>query len=590
MIVAPLEFYTKEIYRSSAAIFHLLGTRRRDSSHHNSIASLLAGFAHGLEIPVLMAVEAGYSSPIDYSDMLFEYQTSSELQGKVDAWLQSIPKPVGTNRRLGRLDLDIELPIRSFGQYVAEYEADELSTYYIQTSEFAKVVTGEARIFSGRKGTGKSATMNQVQSELYLDRGILVVPIRPTAFELGGLAELVASKTAGHQSEYFMTMLWTYLIYSEIALTALLTEKSKPRSEALGGPLNDLEDLISHLSIDVDGDFSSRIRAAIAKVEGSSIDGGRARGLDEIARGLRIDGLTKLVDVTTKVLSGYNRVAVLIDNLDKNWEPGETKSSVSKLILSLLVASGKIEKEIGNRGNRDLTCTVGLFLRTDIMDSVKEDAREPDKIGYRTVDWNDDQLLVRVLEERYAVNSGQPPEQMWAELFTPEVRGLPTREYYLWRVLRRPRDFIYMANSSLTTAINRKHRIIEPGDILHAEKEYSKFAVEALVVESDSADLELEEVLYEFAGLDSTIAHEDIVELLAEYDQKSNLIPWLMASSFLGVETAEDRFEYVEGASEARRKHRVAERYCKNRDRSLRFRVHPAFRPFLEVRDDDLHL
>ena len=57
--MAPLDFYVKEIYRSSAAIFHLLADRRVRAREHNARASLLAGIAHGFECPVLTVVEHG---------------------------------------------------------------------------------------------------------------------------------------------------------------------------------------------------------------------------------------------------------------------------------------------------------------------------------------------------------------------------------------------------------------------------------------------------------------------------------------------------------------------------------------------------
>lgn len=65
--LAPLDFYAKEIYRSSAAIFHLLAPNRVRSKEHNARASFLAGLAHGLEIPVLLVAEQGFSAPLDSS-------------------------------------------------------------------------------------------------------------------------------------------------------------------------------------------------------------------------------------------------------------------------------------------------------------------------------------------------------------------------------------------------------------------------------------------------------------------------------------------------------------------------------------------
>lgn len=166
---------------------------------------------------------------------------------------------------------------------------------------------------------------------------------------------------------------------------------------------------------------------------------------------------------------------------------------------------------------------------------------------------------------------------------------MPTRDYILWRVLPRPRDIIYLANAALTTAINRKHRTVQESDLVFGEGLYSKFALEALLVESEAQGFDLEEVLYEFAGLDSTIDDKTLTRLLTKFDSAVDIRMWLIKTSFLGVETRGGEFLHIEGESEARRKLLVADRLAKQQGRQVRFRVHPAFRNNLEIRDDDLH-
>lgn len=189
--LAPLDFYVKEIYRSSATLFHLMARRRIKSTEHNARVSFLAGIAHGFELPVLLVTEKDGPVPLDYKDLTFEYTGSAQLISRVDRWLNELPTVPGSNRRLGRLALDIELPIRSFGEYVAEYEKAELANYFISTSEFQSVLGGRTKVFVGRKGTGKTATMTQTSEELRRDRHVLVVPIKPSAYELSGLADAI---------------------------------------------------------------------------------------------------------------------------------------------------------------------------------------------------------------------------------------------------------------------------------------------------------------------------------------------------------------------------------------------------------------
>ena len=134
--LAPLQFYVQQIYRASAAIFHLMAPNRVRAVEHNARASFLAGVALGLDLPVLMVVEQGFVSPLDYKDLLYTYASSAGLQGHVKTWLETLPKAEGSNKRLGRLALDVELPLRSFGQYVAEYETKELTTTSFRQTSF----------------------------------------------------------------------------------------------------------------------------------------------------------------------------------------------------------------------------------------------------------------------------------------------------------------------------------------------------------------------------------------------------------------------------------------------------------------------
>jgi hypothetical protein len=594
--LAPLDFYVKEIYRSSAAVLHLLAPNRIRAREHNARASFLAGIAYGFSIPLLMVVEEGFESPLDYRDLLFVYDSTSELLEHVRTWLDSLPKPAGSNKRLGRLALDIELPIRSFGQYVAEYEREELTDYFVETSEFRSILAGDAKVFVGRKGTGKTATMSQAVIELRRDRRNLVVPVKPSAYELAGLIELVHGLDSESQSEYLMLSLWNYLLYTEIAVRTVKHASEKPAGTGTDTQLPALTRELDELGIDIDDDLSTRLERAINQLTADK------RRENEplqqfVGRRLRLHKLGHLRELVLRTLRDFDRVAVLIDNLDKAWEKGADYRVMGRFILSLLSAIGKVEKEFSKPPGQlqPALVTLTVFLRTDIYDAISKFAREPDKVGVLTVRWQDSELLVRVLEERYAANrlqkKGSPSFDMWEEVLDREVRGLPTRDYLLWRTLPRPRDFIYFANAALTTAINRKHSRITAGDVAFAEKVYSRFAIEALLVESDAEVFDLEEILYEFAGLDSTISESSLRALLTDSSDidQDVLLDWLVRTSFLGVEVRPGEFIHVEGETDSKRQLKVAARYANRNSAEVHFRVHPAFRAFLEVRDDDLH-
>lgn len=590
--LGPLSYYVEEIYRSSAAILHFMKPSRLRADEYNGRLALLAGVARGFELPLLMVAEEGYSPPLDYKDMLFVYPTTAKLTDHVTGWLANLPTPRGSNRRLGRMKLDIELPVRTFGQYVAESESDNLSDYFVPTNEFEAVIAGRASVFTGRKGTGKTATMQQAVEELRADRRILVVAIKPSSYDLAALISLLGRFQDASKRDYFLLNLWCYLLCTEVAIRALRHAQDLPAGLGGGGDIASLSQVVAGLNIEVDGDMSSRLDEVIARALQAS------RGSDDdlmvAAEALRVRWHGSLLTSVRKALHGYDRVAVLVDNLDKTWERGVDFEGISHFLLSLLVTSGRLQGELARpkNGQPSVHMTLTVFLRTDIYDVMTTFAREPDKINPQSIQWQDEELLIRVLEDRYVANRGArdvEPDSLWSEVFAPEVHSLATRDYVLWRALPRPRDIIFLGNASLTTAINRRHGVVLAQDFVHAEEAYSRFAVEALLVESEAQGFNLEEVLFEFAGLDSTVSEADLAEILPSGEEGHAIRNWLIRTSFLGIETRDGSFVHVEGESEARKKVRAAQRLAERLKRPLRYRVHPAFRPYLDIRDDDVH-
>ncbi|MBB1053347.1 hypothetical protein [Dietzia sp. B44] len=590
--LGPLGHYVKLIYRSSAAILHFIKPTRTLAENYNSRLALLAGIVHGFDLPLLMVAEEGYETPLDYKDLLFAYSSTTELTEHVKNWLDNLPTPEGSKRRLGRLKLEIELPIRTFGEYVAESERQELADYFVPTNEFEAVLAGRASVFVGRKGTGKTATMIQSVKELRTDRRILVVPIKPSSYDLSALTSALERFDDSSKREYFLLNLWCYLLLTEVALRAISHAKDLPAGLGADADIAALSERVESLGIDPESDLSTRLDEVI--VDSLRHSNHSQTEMMAAADGLRNRWQVSLMGPLRNSIHKYDRVAVLIDNLDKTWERGVDFEKLSRFLLSLLISSGKLRELLAKSksGQPPVNLTLTAFLRTDIYDVMSTFAREPDKINSMSIQWDDEELLIRVLEDRYVANrSGKKsdPSGLWSELFAPEVHSQPTRDYFLWRALPRPRDLVFLGNAALTTAINRRHDTVLSQDLIHAEGRYSRFAVEALLVESEAQGFDLEELLFEFAGLDSTVPEETLSTILATRPNPDDIRDWLIRTSFLGVETSNSRFVYVEGESEARKKLLAARRLSDRFGRPLHYRVHPAFRPYLEIRDDDVY-
>ena len=94
---------------------------------------------------------------------------------------------------------------------------------------------------------------------------------------------------------------------------------------------------------------------------------------------------------------------------------------------------------------------------------------------FRKIDWSDNELLLRVIEQRFLASRKykEEPEELWERYFCDSVAGVPIKTYLLEHILPRPRDLLFFVKSALSMAVNRKHTRVGENDVLDAEKEYS---------------------------------------------------------------------------------------------------------------------
>lgn len=167
------------------------------------------------------------------------------------------------------------------------------------------------------------------------------------------------------------------------------------------------------------------------------------------------------------------------------------------------------------------------------------------------------------------------------------VLGRSTREFLLWRSLPRPRDLVYLCNACVLNAINHKNQRIQEVDVLAAQEDYSRFAFDALRVEGATSD-ELDEVLLQFAGAPHTMPMSEAMGLIADGSGSSPidaLFSRLIRANFIGLETGADQFDFPAAEQTERRARVLASKLEKSLAREPRVTVHPAFRPYLGIKD-----
>jgi hypothetical protein len=238
------------------------------------------------------------------------------------------------------------------------------------------------------------------------------------------------------------------------------------------------------------------------------------------------------------------------------------------LIIGTILGDGYLSRivteefsRIGQR-KRPVRLSLIVFLRSDIFSYIFREARERDKLIFRRLYWTDPTLLQRIIEERFLESSNREmsPDEVWTKFFVDTIGETPTKDYIVERIVPRPRDIIYLCKASLAHAVNRGHYKIEGEDIAQAEIEYSEYAFNSLEAETSAQIEHLEELLYEFAGVNHIVTRQQIEHFCNKAsinpNQIQNNIDLLCESTFLGPEIEKDRFEFIydDGRSDVVRK------------------------------------
>jgi hypothetical protein len=592
--VQPLSWYGEKAYSSAGVVAHLLSHSREGSQIINAKYSLVSGLAWGFGKPLLMLAEPEYVSPVDYHDLLFNYKSAQEALKYLQQWLAPIEedyrkKVVESDQYTGALKLEVEL--RDFyvqiGEYLAENEAGTLENYYVQTTAYREALAGTRRLFVGRKGTGKTANLVTLAAELRKHKDNVVCLLQPVGYELESLVKMFRLFSERDSKGYVIESLWKFLLLTELANATAAYIEDQPPWVQRDTDEKRLLDFLSEEKGVLRADFSVRLEHSVSALltspPSSSVEQQR-KGISEALHETTVKTLRTMIG---EILSKKARVAILIDNLDKAWVKRADVAHLSEFLLGLFTATDQLINDLSRKDSRRkaVNCTAAIFVRSDIFNQVVEIAREPDKLAVTRLAWKDLEMLSRVVEMRFSAShpGASDGTELWTRFFCPTVKGLPTKEYMLSRVLPRPRDIVYLVKGAISTAVNRGHTRIQEGDIDSAEYEYSRYAMDSIMVENSITLPQLESVLYEFAGSPAILTQTEVASILskAEIPQEKHLdvTNHLIGLSFLGIEVARGNFVY----SDEPREHRKNLVLAFNLSKDRRYCIHPAFWAYLEI-------
>lgn len=599
----PVYWYAQQLWDSLGLLAHFCSSAREGFRLHNARYALVCGMARGFKISTLMISEQDdLLAPMDYRDAFRYYTIPKEAASAVDEWLLPIKhedstlETIKANRSKAlRLATELKDFHLQLGDYIAEDESGSLNSYFVETTVSQDILNGTQNVFVGRKGTGKSANLIHANDVIGADVQNLVCLIKPVGYEIEGLVRLFAGYTTNDFKGYVIESLWKFMLYTELAKAATeqikqeeLWRLTEPESKALVDLLEDEEQAFA-------GDFAVRLERMVSRLE--LVPKTEASDLFRkgISEALHVGVLGKLRTLLMRVLVRKRQVILLVDNLDKSWTKRADLAQLAEFLLGLLIATSRVGEELSRSGKEKMPVNFSsaIFLRSDIFEKVQAAALEPDKLSFTRLRWDDDEVLLRVIEERYIASHGpeSDPANMWHRYFCPQVQGVPTREYLVNQILKRPRDIVYLVKSAVSFAVNRKHDRVEEKDILDAEVAYSQYALDSILVENGISIPQLEDVLDQFSGSSAILSHalarQTVSRAIIPIEKVNNAIEHLVRLSFLGVETESDSFVFSDESRELRRNIVLAQRYCERTGSDPRYLINRAFRTFLRVVEPD---
>ncbi len=594
--IQTLSWYAQKVYNAYAVITHFLSQEHTGWRLHNAKNSFVSGLAYGFGKNLLMVAHEPYKSPIDYRDILKTHKTATQCEDIASPWLAEIEhsyhkKSVDTREYEEKLRKHAELQSIEIGDPIAEHESEDLVEYFILTAAYNEALTSKHSIFVGRKGIGKTAIFYKLENEIGSDPRNHVCIIKPIAYELEGILSMLKQAIAKAEKGYLIESFWKYLIYTELTKSVVEGIEAKPSHYQLNDAERELLNFAKENAPIITYDFSIRLESVVSKLQDvnalKTAEHQRAR----ISEMLHDKVITRLRSMLGKVLHNKKKVGILIDNLDKAWTPREDLSALCDLLFGLLGVSQRILRDFekSDHWRESVNLSLIIFLRSDIFAQVIKYARERDKISYSRIAWDDPEVLIRVLEERFLFSSTlSSPSEIWSRYFCDRVKGMPTREYLNRCIIPRPRDLIYLSKTVIAQAVNRRHTKVEEEDILEAQKKYSQYALDSLLVENGIQVGNLEALLYEFVGAKEVINRDDILKAMKDCGIPENrldeVIELLCNLTFLGREVQSNRFEFQYSEEDKGKFKVMARKTAEARDDKVeRFRINEAFHSYLEI-------
>lgn len=502
VVYQTLAWFIKNIISSKIIIVHLVSYEKVDYFKLNSELSFYAGIAIGLGKEVILVAPKPYKAPIDYSDILIEYDDADDCVLKTLNFIEYIQRKNNEfiEKKLEEIKIikndteDLNLLKLGIGFETAEDEEKELLNYFVEIDAYNHALKRKSTILVGRKGSGKTALFYKLKNELDSEINFYNVILKPDSEELLENIDFSRLYSSESSKKTFLFSVWKYLLLSKIFISII----DKIKANSLVSQNTQNKELLDYYNSNeklLSLNFYGVLLSIYKKNESNKIFE-NPKLLEQFYIEVYKPLHNLLIQYFTK--KKYIKIIILADNLDKTWETKNDLSLQSEMILTFLEFINKIPKELNNEFIE--ICSL-IFLRKDIFDYIKLEAREPDKLITKSVeiDWrNHKEKLQELIEKRFKyslnLNESYDINQIWSKYFKLNKNEKP---YDLIKeiVVCRPRDMIYFVSKLFESAINSNKKNINENDFTYAIEAYTKFLHGNLIAELKAEYPEIEDIM-----------------------------------------------------------------------------------------------
>lgn len=594
----PLSWYLSRIGKSYAVVVNLGSERISNVQKHWAKCALVAGIALALGRRLLIIGENTTFKPIDYRDIMKNYENSAQAQSIIKEFLTQVVSATASQREYKRYDITKSISLTDsllykidLGDYTAENEMHFLESYFIETPEFIAAREPTFKLFIGRKGSGKTANFYMLFNLLQQDRRNIVCQIKPKEYELEELLQFVKTRLDSVEKGYFLESLWKFMLYSEALKSIYENAMTKfGKAGQFEAELAIIEYVDSNAQF-FEESFTSRLVQTVRKLCQFTTTPSRV-AISELLHTREIKQIHEMI--VNYIIRDTNRFAIIIDNLDQNWRLDKDYITMADLLLALINAAKDMWRSIETdiyKHKSSVGMSVLIFLRSDIFTVVLNREREPDKLQYVTISWRNIEQLLPIIDKRIAtsVASIDMARPNWIDILE---WGLHPREMiYLLKnnILMRPRDIIYYFQRVLYNAQARNAYRLAKNDFSEAMTEYSEYVLMSLSAESQPYIPNMTDLLFEFSEGKQILSVDAVNSILLKSGitnatdmQKTQ--DFLLETNFLGYGIDNNNYSFPTNPVEADIARRKSLRHAQKHNKSQMFKIHRAFHESLDIR------